>query len=75
MTDTGTSTMPAASLAPEDKIVFDGLVIDQRLAQWRRHGLRIDFTNGCFDPLRRGHVRLRTTAIVERALPAKEAAR
>jgi D-beta-D-heptose 7-phosphate kinase/D-beta-D-heptose 1-phosphate adenosyltransferase len=50
--------LPAASLAPEDKIVFDWSVLDQRLADWRRHGLRIGFTNGCFDILHRGHIRL-----------------
>jgi D-beta-D-heptose 7-phosphate kinase/D-beta-D-heptose 1-phosphate adenosyltransferase len=50
--------LPAASLAPEDKIVFDWAVMDERLAEWRRHGLRIGFTNGCFDLLHRGHVKL-----------------
>jgi len=50
--------LPAASLAPEDKIVFDWSVIDERLAEWRRRGLRIGFTNGCFDLLHRGHVKL-----------------
>jgi len=50
--------LPAASLAPEDKIVFDWSVLDERLQDWRRHGLRIGFTNGCFDLLHRGHVKL-----------------
>ncbi|MGH6670694.1 MAG: D-glycero-beta-D-manno-heptose-7-phosphate kinase [Xanthobacteraceae bacterium] len=50
--------LPAASLAPEDKIVFDWLVLDERLSDWRRGGLRIGFTNGCFDLLHRGHIRL-----------------
>jgi D-beta-D-heptose 7-phosphate kinase/D-beta-D-heptose 1-phosphate adenosyltransferase len=50
--------LPAASLAPEDKIVFDWSVLDERLSEWRRHGLRIGFTNGCFDLLHRGHVKL-----------------
>ena len=50
--------LPAASLAPEDKIVFDWSELDVRLAMWRRSGLRIGFTNGCFDILHRGHVRL-----------------
>jgi D-beta-D-heptose 7-phosphate kinase / D-beta-D-heptose 1-phosphate adenosyltransferase len=48
--------MPAASLAAEEKIVFDWSVLDERLSQWR--GLRIGFTNGCFDLLHPGHVRL-----------------
>ena len=50
--------LPAASLAPEEKIVFDWSVLDERLADWRRLGLRIGFTNGCFDLLHRGHIRL-----------------
>jgi D-beta-D-heptose 7-phosphate kinase / D-beta-D-heptose 1-phosphate adenosyltransferase len=54
--------LPAASLAPEEKIVFDWSVLDERLADWRRHGLRIGFTNGCFDLLHRGHIRLMVEA-------------
>jgi D-beta-D-heptose 7-phosphate kinase / D-beta-D-heptose 1-phosphate adenosyltransferase len=54
--------LPAASLAPEEKIVFDWSVLDERLASWRRQGLRIGFTNGCFDLMHRGHVRLLTEA-------------
>jgi D-beta-D-heptose 7-phosphate kinase/D-beta-D-heptose 1-phosphate adenosyltransferase len=50
--------LPAASLAPEDKIIFDWSLLDGRLAEWRQHGLRIGFTNGCFDLLHRGHIRL-----------------
>jgi D-beta-D-heptose 7-phosphate kinase/D-beta-D-heptose 1-phosphate adenosyltransferase len=50
--------LPAASRATEEKIVFDWSVLDERLAEWRRHGLRIGFTNGCFDLLHRGHIRL-----------------
>jgi D-beta-D-heptose 7-phosphate kinase / D-beta-D-heptose 1-phosphate adenosyltransferase len=50
--------LPAASLAPEDKIVFDWVMLDERLGEWQRHGLRIGFTNGCFDLLHRGHVKL-----------------
>ncbi len=52
------SILPAASLAPEDKIVFDWSELDVRLAEWRRSGLRVGFTNGCFDILHRGHIRL-----------------
>ncbi len=50
--------LPSASLAPEDKIVFDWAMLDERLREWRRHGLRVGFTNGCFDLLHRGHVKL-----------------
>jgi D-beta-D-heptose 7-phosphate kinase / D-beta-D-heptose 1-phosphate adenosyltransferase len=50
--------LPAASLASEEKIVFDWSVLDERLVEWRRQDLRIGFTNGCFDLLHPGHVRL-----------------
>lgn len=50
--------LPAATLAPEEKIVFDWALLDEHLADWRRSGLRIGFTNGCFDLLHPGHVRL-----------------
>jgi D-beta-D-heptose 7-phosphate kinase/D-beta-D-heptose 1-phosphate adenosyltransferase len=33
-------------------------VLDERLAEWRQAGQRIGFTNGCFDLLHRGHIRL-----------------
>jgi len=52
--------LPAASLAPEEKIIFDWSVLDERLSQWRRQGVRIGFTNGCFDILHRGHIKLLT---------------
>jgi D-beta-D-heptose 7-phosphate kinase / D-beta-D-heptose 1-phosphate adenosyltransferase len=54
--------LPAASLAPEEKTIFDWKVLDERLAEWRRQGLRIGFTNGCFDLLHPGHVKLLTRA-------------
>jgi D-beta-D-heptose 7-phosphate kinase/D-beta-D-heptose 1-phosphate adenosyltransferase len=54
--------LPAASLAFEEKIVFDWTVLDERLDEWRRRGLRIGFTNGCFDIFHRGHVKLLTEA-------------
>jgi len=50
--------LPASTLAPEEKIVFDWAVLDDHTAEWRRHGLRIGFTNGCFDLLHPGHVKL-----------------
>lgn len=50
--------LPASSLAPEEKILFDWSQLDDRLDAWRRQGLRIGFTNGCFDLLHPGHVRL-----------------
>jgi D-beta-D-heptose 7-phosphate kinase/D-beta-D-heptose 1-phosphate adenosyltransferase len=54
--------LPAASLAPEEKIILDWSVLDERLDEWRRCGLRIGFTNGCFDLLHPGHVKLLTAA-------------
>jgi D-beta-D-heptose 7-phosphate kinase / D-beta-D-heptose 1-phosphate adenosyltransferase len=50
--------LPAASLASQAKIVFDWSLLDERLNEWRQQGQRIGFTNGCFDLLHPGHVRL-----------------
>jgi D-beta-D-heptose 7-phosphate kinase / D-beta-D-heptose 1-phosphate adenosyltransferase len=50
--------LPSALLAPEEKIVFDWSVLNERLADWRRRGQRIGFTNGCFDILHPGHIKL-----------------
>jgi D-beta-D-heptose 7-phosphate kinase/D-beta-D-heptose 1-phosphate adenosyltransferase len=50
--------LPASSLAAEEKIIFDWSVLDEHLQEWRRRGLRIGFTNGCFDLLHPGHVKL-----------------
>ncbi len=54
--------LPAASLAAEEKIVFDWSLLDERLAEWRRQRLRIGFTNGCFDLLHPGHIKVLTEA-------------
>jgi D-beta-D-heptose 7-phosphate kinase / D-beta-D-heptose 1-phosphate adenosyltransferase len=54
--------LPAASLASEEKIVFDWAMLDERLAEWRRQGARIGFTNGCFDLLHPGHIKLLNVA-------------
>jgi D-beta-D-heptose 7-phosphate kinase/D-beta-D-heptose 1-phosphate adenosyltransferase len=50
--------LPHASLAAEEKIFYDWSQLDERLDQWRRQGLRIGFTNGCFDLLHPGHVKV-----------------
>jgi D-beta-D-heptose 7-phosphate kinase/D-beta-D-heptose 1-phosphate adenosyltransferase len=50
--------LPAATLAPEEKIVFDWALLDEHLVDWKRQGLRVGFTNGCFDLLHPGHVKL-----------------
>jgi D-beta-D-heptose 7-phosphate kinase/D-beta-D-heptose 1-phosphate adenosyltransferase len=54
--------LPHAALAPEEKIVFDWSILDERTAEWRRRGLRLGFTNGCFDILHPGHIKLLTEA-------------
>ena len=52
--------LPHASLAAEDKIVAAGGDLDTHLSEWRQQGLRIGFTNGCFDILHPGHVKVLT---------------
>jgi D-beta-D-heptose 7-phosphate kinase/D-beta-D-heptose 1-phosphate adenosyltransferase len=54
--------LPPASLAAEEKIIAAGGDLDVYLAEWRRQDLRIGFTNGCFDILHPGHVKLLTAA-------------
>ena len=50
--------LPSATLAPEEKIVFDWRQLEKPLAAWRAQGLRIGFTNGVFDLLHPGHVKV-----------------
>jgi D-beta-D-heptose 7-phosphate kinase / D-beta-D-heptose 1-phosphate adenosyltransferase len=50
--------LPSAALAPEEKIVFDWRELDERLAAWRAQDLRIGFTNGVFDLLHPGHIKV-----------------
>ena len=54
--------LPEASLAAEEKIATSLDDLDDHLAQWREQGLRVGFTNGCFDILHPGHVRVVTQA-------------
>jgi D-beta-D-heptose 7-phosphate kinase/D-beta-D-heptose 1-phosphate adenosyltransferase len=54
--------LPHASLAAEEKIASNAADLDAHLAEWRRQGLRVGFTNGCFDILHPGHVRVITQA-------------
>lgn len=54
--------LPSATLAAEDKILYDWHDLDARLEVWRKQGLRIGFTNGCFDILHPGHVKLMAQA-------------
>ena len=58
LTELRARILPAATLASEEKIVFDWALLDEHLVAWRRQGLRVGFTNGCFDLLHPGHVRL-----------------
>ncbi len=50
--------LPAASRADEEKIAFDWALLDRRLADWRVRGLRVGFTNGVFDLLHPGHIKV-----------------
>ncbi len=54
--------LPAASLAAEEKVLFDWSMLDDRLKEWRKAGIRIGFTNGCFDLLHPGHIKVLTAA-------------
>src|SRR5580704_10778129 len=56
------SILPHAFLAAEEKIVAAGGDLDGHLLDWRKQGLRIGFTNGCFDILHPGHVKVLTAA-------------
>jgi D-beta-D-heptose 7-phosphate kinase/D-beta-D-heptose 1-phosphate adenosyltransferase len=62
ITELRSRLLPAATLAAEEKILFDWSMLDERLAEWRRQGLRIGFTNGCFDLLHPGHIKVLTGA-------------
>jgi D-beta-D-heptose 7-phosphate kinase/D-beta-D-heptose 1-phosphate adenosyltransferase len=54
--------LPHAYLAAEEKIIGAGGDIDAHLTEWRKQDLRIGFTNGCFDILHPGHVKVLTVA-------------
>jgi D-beta-D-heptose 7-phosphate kinase/D-beta-D-heptose 1-phosphate adenosyltransferase len=54
--------LPQAFLAAEEKIIAAGGELDAHLLDWRKQGLRIGFTNGCFDILHPGHVKVLTAA-------------
>ncbi|MET0295321.1 MAG: D-glycero-beta-D-manno-heptose 1-phosphate adenylyltransferase [Phenylobacterium sp.] len=46
----------AAHLAPAEAKIATPQRMVEEVARWRAKGLRIGFTNGCFDVLHRGHV-------------------
>jgi len=54
--------LPTAPSVSQKKIGFDWSLLDERLREWRELGLRIGFTNGCFDVLHPGHVKVLETA-------------
>ena len=54
--------LPHAFLAAEEKIVAAGGDLSEPLGDWRKQGLRVGFTNGCFDILHPGHVKVLTAA-------------
>jgi D-beta-D-heptose 7-phosphate kinase/D-beta-D-heptose 1-phosphate adenosyltransferase len=54
--------LPTASLAAEQKIVAAGGDLETHLVEWRKQDLRVGFTNGCFDILHPGHVKVLTAA-------------
>lgn len=54
--------LPHAFLAAEEKIVAADGGLEAQLSDWRRQGLRVGFTNGCFDILHPGHVKVLTAA-------------
>ena len=54
--------LPHAFLAAEAKIIAASGDLEACLSDWRKQGLRIGFTNGCFDILHPGHVKVLTAA-------------
>src|SRR6478609_404522 len=54
--------LPHAFLAAEEKIVLEPGALDAQLAEWKKQGQRVGFTNGCFDILHPGHVKVLTAA-------------
>jgi len=54
--------LPHASLAAEEKIAATREALAARVKAWRAAGLRVGFTNGCFDLLHPGHIRVLTAA-------------
>jgi D-beta-D-heptose 7-phosphate kinase/D-beta-D-heptose 1-phosphate adenosyltransferase len=54
--------LPHAFLAAEEKIIAAGGDLESHLVDWRKQGQRIGFTNGCFDILHPGHVKVLTAA-------------
>jgi D-beta-D-heptose 7-phosphate kinase/D-beta-D-heptose 1-phosphate adenosyltransferase len=64
----GTATASLAELrnrllgTSHEKVLYDWSGLDERLSGWRKQGLRIGFTNGVFDLLHPGHIKIVTAA-------------
>jgi D-beta-D-heptose 7-phosphate kinase/D-beta-D-heptose 1-phosphate adenosyltransferase len=56
------AVMPRASRTEQEKILLDWREINRRLDDWRQRNLRIGFTNGCFDLIHPGHIRILSEA-------------
>lgn len=54
--------LPHAYLAAEEKIVRSDRDLVARVEAWRQQGMRVGFTNGCFDILHPGHVKVLAAA-------------
>jgi D-beta-D-heptose 7-phosphate kinase/D-beta-D-heptose 1-phosphate adenosyltransferase len=54
--------LPGAFLAAEEKIIAAAGDLETHLLDWRKQGFRVGFTNGCFDILHPGHVKVLTAA-------------
>ncbi len=54
--------LPHALFVAEEKIAGNVAELDEQVRVWRRGGLRIGFTNGVFDLLHPGHVKVLTQA-------------
>jgi D-beta-D-heptose 7-phosphate kinase / D-beta-D-heptose 1-phosphate adenosyltransferase len=54
--------LPHAYLAAEEKIIATNDDLDAHLRDWREQDQRVGFTNGCFDILHPGHVKVLTAA-------------
>src|ERR1700726_4238142 len=52
--------LPHAFLAAEEKIIAADGDLDAHLSDWRKQGLRVGFTNGCFDIAHPGHMTVLT---------------
>jgi D-beta-D-heptose 7-phosphate kinase / D-beta-D-heptose 1-phosphate adenosyltransferase len=54
--------LPPIFLTAEQKILATSKDLDAHLQSWREQGMRIGFTNGCFDILHPGHIQVLTAA-------------